>query len=108
MSKLAQLQNIAHKSGTINISGPVTTFGVRAGAAIGKVGRAFSQLKQMPADQIQKLSAEVQRVSPRLANFLNNLSKVENPQSRAALLFSASQKPDLSAELEAMFGIDEE
>jgi hypothetical protein len=39
---------------------------------------------------------------------LGNLANVESESRRKALLFSASQKPDLKADLEALYNMDEE
>ena len=92
------------QSGSISrLVGAVEQAGLRVARATGVGISWLGKLKDLPGDQLQALANQSQKVSPKLGNFLNNLANVKNPQRKAALLFSASQKPDLSSQIEALF-----
>ena len=117
-SQLKTLQEKAYNIGNIKLFGPIEAMGVRVGAGAGRVIRLLEQsgeklsgsstidkLSKASSDQIKKVSQFYrQKGSEKTANFLDELANVSSTQKKGALLFTASQNPNIKDEL---FGEEE-
>lgn len=108
LAKLSGLQEKAYRSGTVRVTGPIESLGVKVGAGVGTTVRWTDKLTSAGKDEIARLAEYSVKKHPQLSTFLENLSKVDSPSRRKALIFSASQKPDLRDSIKDLLGSDEE
>jgi len=97
------------------LSGGIEAGGVRVGVGIGggmakveRMSKAVKSIAGLPKQKLADLAKQTAKSSPKLSNFLNNLANVENPQRKSALIFAASQKPDLKEDIASLFGFDKD
>lgn len=93
------------------IAGGIESLGVRGGAVVGTALQKVDKMKALasiPKEKLATMAQDVAQQYPKLSNFLNNLASVQSQSKKNALLFVASQKPDLKAQLEELLGKEEE
>lgn len=117
-AELKELQQAAYKTGSIRALGTIEAMGVRAGAAAGNILRRLEgageklsgismidKVSKASSDQLKKAAQSYRSTgNESTANFLDELANVTSNQKKNALLFTASQNPNIKAEL---FGEEE-
>lgn len=105
-SKLKELQEIAHKSGALRALGTIEAIGARAGAGYGSAKRLVGEagkkvnvvqsIADFSADQMRDFAGIARNQGKEsVANFLTELANVTSEGKKKALLFVASQKPEI-------------
>lgn len=105
VAKLKELQKIAHQSSGIRTFGTVEAIGARGGEGIGAAQRGLEKISKsnyvqafadFSADQMRDYANIARnRGSANVANFFDELANTTSESKKKALLFVASQRPEI-------------